>query len=265
MALNSTIEWTEATWNPITGCTKISDGCLNCYAERMAKRLSGRHGYPQENPFKLTLQPERLLQPTNWKKPHNIFVCSMSDIFHKNVPDNYIFEIINIITQCPQHTFQILTKRAKRMAKISKKIEQWPHNVWIGVTVESKENKKRIDYLKFVNASVRFISFEPLLDNVHQINLKGINWVIVGGESGPGSRPMKQEWATSIRDQCIKMKISYFFKQWGGFNKKATGRSLEGKEWNQMPILLNTDTTKPPNPTLNSDATLPLPPPFCAG
>jgi len=245
VALNSSIEWTESTWNPVTGCTKISDGCLNCYAERMARRLAGRYGYPKENPFKLTLQPDRLSQPLNWKKTHNIFVCSMSDIFHKNVPDSYIFEILGVINKCPQHTFQILTKRANRMARISNNIGQWPHNVWIGVTVESEKHKKRIDYLKSANASVKFISFEPLLDDVNQINLNGINWVIVGGESGPGSRQMRQEWAANIRDQCLKMNISYFFKQWGGFNKKANGRRLEGKEWNQMPILLNTKEINP--------------------
>ncbi len=239
MAFNSLIEWTESTWNPITGCTKISDGCLNCYAERMAKRLAGRYGYPKENPFTLTLHPDRLSHPLNWKGNHNIFVCSMSDIFHSNVPDSYLFDILNIVNKCPQHTFQILTKRAKRMAKISKDIGLWPHNVWIGVTVESKNYKKRIDCLRSVNASVRFISFEPLLGNIGQINLDGINWVIVGGESGPGARPMLPEWATNIRDQCLKVNIAYFFKQWGGFNKKTAGRSLEGREWNQLPVLSN--------------------------
>ena len=240
--MTTKIEWVKnfdgkqgKTWNPITGCTRIGLGCQQCYAERMAKRLAGRHGYPQKNPFQVTLHPERLEQPMKWKKATMVFVCSMSDIFHKSIPDNFILNILHIINNCPQHTFQILTKREKRMLDISRKIKYWPDNVWIGVTVESKEYKKRIDLLRKVKASIRFLSCEPLLGDLGKVNLKGINWVIVGGESGPNFRPMESKWATNIRDQCLKKDIPYFFKQWGGYNKKVNGRKLEGKEWSQTP------------------------------
>ncbi len=237
MGEQSKIEWTEATWNPVTGCSKLSRGCLNCYAERMAKRFAGRYGYPKDNPFQVTLHPDRLPKPLRWTKPHMIFVCSMGDLFHENVPEYYIFEILNVIRECPSHTFQILTKREERMLEISKKIGHWPENVWIGVTVEGKECMRRIDCLREVNASVRFMSCEPLLENLGKIRLEGLNWVIVGGESGFKARSMSPEWATSIRDQCLRENIPYFFKQWGGRNKKKAGRSLEGREWNQMPTL----------------------------
>ena len=237
MATRSLIEWTESTWNPVTGCTKISDGCLNCYAERMAKRLAGRYGYPKDRPFRVTLHPNRLNQPLRWKGRHVIFVCSMSDLFHDAVPDDYIFQILKIIKLCPQHTFQILTKRAERMYEISRSVGAWPENAWLGVTVESAKYASRVDYLRQIDAAVRFISFEPLLGDVMDVNLEGVDWVIVGGESGPRSRPMRAEWATRIRDKCLQNNIAYFFKQWGGFNKKAAGRRLEGKEWNQMPDL----------------------------
>jgi len=235
MAFNSSIEWTESTWNPITGCTKISEGCINCYAERIAKRLAGRYGYPINNPFRVTPHPDRLLQPFKWRGSHMIFVCSMGDLFHDDVPESFILEILTIIKKCPHHIFQILTKREKRLLEISNKIGQWPDNVWIGVTVESKKYENRIDYLRSVNASVKFLSLEPLLNHLGVINLKGINWVIVGGESGPRARPMQLEWAINIRDQCLSKNIPYFFKQWGGFNKKASGRCLEGREWNELP------------------------------
>ncbi|QTA82289.1 DUF5131 [Desulfonema limicola] len=238
MSTNTKIEWTESTWNPVTGCTKISEGCQNCYAERMAKRLAGRHGYSKENPFQVTLHPNRLAQPLKWKGNHIIFVCSMGDIFHKDVPEDYILQILDIIKKSPNHTFQILTKRAERMLEISKKIGQWPDNVWMGVTVESKSCTERINMLNKVKSTVRFLSCEPLLNDLGKLDLKKINWVIVGGESGFSSRPMLPKWATSIRDQCLKAEIPYFFKQWGGFNKKKAGRSLEGKEWNQMPEVL---------------------------
>lgn len=223
------------TWNPITGCTKVSTGCNYCYAERMAKRLAGRHGYPKDEPFKLTLHPKRLSQPLAWKKPLMIFLCSMSDFFHEDVPEDYIHQILDVIKKCPHHIFQILTKRSNRMIQINEKIKQWPENVWIGVTVETKEYKYRIDDLKRVNSTVRFISCEPLLGNLGNLNLQFIDWVIVGGESGPKARPIRREWVTGIRDQCLEKNVPYFFKQWGGVNKKANGRRLEGKEWNQMP------------------------------
>ncbi len=235
MAANSGIEWTESTWNPVTGCTKISKGCLNCYAEKMAKRLAGRYGYPKDEPFKVTPHPNRLDQPKFWRGNHLIFVCSMSDFFHEDVPDTFIYNVLNIIKECPVHTFQILTKRSDRMLQISNKIKRWPDNVWIGVTVESKAYKKRIEHLRKVKAPVKFLSCEPLLEDLGKLELNDIDWVIVGGESGFKARPMEKRWVTNIRDQCIKANIPYFFKQWGGVNKKAAGRSLDGQEWNQMP------------------------------
>ncbi|MDM8536940.1 phage Gp37/Gp68 family protein [Desulfobacterales bacterium HSG17] len=239
MSPKTKIEWTESTWNPVTGCTKISKGCQNCYAERMSKRLAGRHGYSKDNPFQVTLHPNRLLQPLKWKGNHIIFVCSMGDIFHKDVPEDYILQVLDIIKKSPNHTFQILTKRAKRMLQISEKIKKWPENVWMGVTVESKSCIKRIDLLNQVKSTVRFLSCEPLLNDLGRLDLKKINWVIVGGESGFKARPMAPKWATNIRDQCLKADIPYFFKQWGGFNKKKAGRHLEGQEWNQMPKYLH--------------------------
>jgi len=237
------IEWVQnadgtqgKTWNPVTGCTKISLGCLHCYAERMAKRLAGRYGYPKDNPFQVTLHPDRLEHPSKWKKPLMIFLCSMSDYFHEDVPEDYIFQVLNIIKQCPQHTFQILTKRSERMLNISQKIKQWPANAWLGVTVEARKYKNRIDHLKQVNASIKFLSCEPLLEDLGKIDLDGIDWVIVGGESGPKSRAMSPKWVPNIRDQCLAKNVPYFFKQWGGKNKKANGRTLEGKEWTQIPI-----------------------------
>lgn len=240
--MSTKIEWVKnpdgtagKTWNPITGCTKISLGCQHCYAERMAYRLAGRHGYPADEPFHVTLHQQRLEQPLRWNKPLVIFVCSMGDFFHKDVPDSFIFDILNVIKQCPQHIFQILTKRAERMLKISQEIGQWLPNVWLGVTVEAEEYKRRIDYLRHIKSSVKFLSCEPLLNDLGEVNLDGIDWVIVGGESGPKARPMNEKWAATIRDQCLKNKIPYFFKQWGGVNKKIAGRHLEGREWNQFP------------------------------
>lgn len=242
--MTTKIEWVQnpdgtlgKTWNPITGCTKISLGCQYCYAERMAKRLAGRHGYPIDNPFQVTLHPDRLNRPVKWKKPIMIFMCSMSDYFHEDVPEDYLFQILETIKQCPHHTFQILTKRSERMLKISHKIKQWPANAWIGVTVEAKQYKVRINHLKQVNASIKFLSCEPLLEDLEKIDLDGIGWVIVGGESGPKARPMRHEWVTHIRDQCLTNGVPYFFKQWGGVNKKANDRMLEGKEWNQVPVI----------------------------
>jgi protein gp37 len=237
MSNYSKIEWTETTWNPVTGCTKISKGCLNCYAERMAKRLGGRYGYPNDNPFQITLHPNRLFEPYKLKKQHIIFVCSMSDLFHEKVPDSYIFEILNVVKKCPQHTFQILTKRAERMLQFSLKAGSLPDNLWFGVTVEAEEYKIRIDLLRRTGTIVKFLSCEPLLNDLGKINLHKIDWVIVGGESGFNARAIKAEWVINIRDQCLNNNIPFFFKQWGGINKKKSGRYLEGKEWNQMPEL----------------------------
>ena len=234
MARNSAIEWTETTWNPITGCNKISDGCLNCYAERMAKRLKAMGQRKYRNGFKLTLHPESLGEPLHWKKPQVIFVCSMSDIFHKDVPDEFIIQMFEVMNKASWHLFQVLTKRAERIPEIMNKVK-WTHNIWLGTTVESPRYLYRIEYLKQSPAKVKFLSLEPLLADIPNLPLDGIDWVIVGGESGPGSRPMKKEWVINIKNQCEKAGVPFFFKQWGGVNKKKTGRLLDGKTYDEMP------------------------------
>lgn len=244
MSQSSRIEWTEATWNPTVGCTKISPGCKNCYAEAMAKRLKamGTPGY--ENGFKLTVLPDRLEEPLRRKKPTVYFVNSMSDLFHKGVPDSYIEQVFDAIQRCPQHTFQVLTKRADRLAAFFKQ-RTVPANAWIGVSVEDvKYGVPRIDCLRRVDARIRFLSVEPLLEDVGNLDLTDIHWVIVGGESGPKARPMKLEWVESIRQQCEEQDVQFFFKQWGGWgadgkrrSKKANGRILDGRTWDDMPEL----------------------------
>lgn len=244
MTTISKIEWTEATWNPTVGCTKISPGCKHCYAEAMAKRLQamGTPGY--DNGFKLTVLPERLDEPLKRKKPTVYFVNSMSDLFHKNVPDTYIEQVFDVIERTPHHTFQVLTKRAERLASFFKH-RPVPSNAWIGVSVEDQEyGVPRIDYLRKVNARIRFLSVEPLLKDVGPLDLTGIHWVIVGGESGPKARPMKAEWVEDIQHQCKLQKVQFFFKQWGGWgadgkkrSKKANGRMLDGRTWDAMPEL----------------------------
>ena len=237
------IEWTDKTWNPITGCTKKSAGCANCYAEIMTRRLNAMHLDKYKNGFELTLHENELEQPLKWRGTHNIFVCSMSDIFHENVPFSFVDKIINVILQTPQHRYQILTKRAERMAEyFSDKIV--PNNVWLGVTVECKETKNRIEYLRTLKASVKFLSCEPLLENLGDLNLTGIDWVIVGGESGPKARPMKEEWVLDIKRQVEKQKSVFFFKQWGTWgsdgikrNKCKNGKLLNGKIFQEMPIV----------------------------
>ena len=238
----SKIEWTEETWNPTTGCDKVSSGCKNCYAETMAKRLQaiGVRGY--ENGFKFSLMSERLEQPLNKRKPTKYFVNSMSDLFHEDIPIKFLDEIFKVIEQTPQHIYQILTKREDKMEKYftTKKV---PSNVWLGVTVEDrKSGLPRIDKIRNINASIKFLSIEPLLEDLGRINLKVINWVIVGGESGPKARPMEEEWVINILKQCEKMKIPFFFKQWGTWgadmvkrSKKANGRILQGKIWEAYP------------------------------
>ncbi len=240
----SRIEWTEATWNPTVGCTKISPGCKNCYAEAMAKRLQamGTPGYA--NGFKLTVLPERLEEPLRRKKPTVYFVNSMSDLFHKSVSDEYIEQVFDVIQRCPHHTFQVLTKRAERLASFFKR-RAVPTNAWIGVSVEDKEyGVPRINHLRKVDARIRFLSVEPLLDDVGELDLTDIHWVIVGGESGPKARPMKLEWVESIQQQCKEQSVQFFFKQWGGWgadgkrrSKKANGRLLDGRTWDDMPEL----------------------------
>jgi protein gp37 len=234
MASKSSIEWTESTWNPVTGCTKISDGCLNCYAERMAKRLKAMGQPNYKNGFKVAIHPNSLELPLQWKKSQMIFVNSMSDLFHKEVPVTYIKKVFGVMNLADWHTFQVLTKRSDRLLKLNSKLN-WTENVWMGVSVENKDCLNRIDDLRKTNAKTKFISFEPLLGPLPKVNLKGIDWAIIGGESGPGSRPMNPKWVTSLRDQCIKQKVPFFFKQWGGVNKKKTGRLLNGRTWDEMP------------------------------
>ncbi|MCG2759537.1 MAG: phage Gp37/Gp68 family protein [Desulfobacteraceae bacterium] len=231
----SKIEWTESTWNPITGCTKISSGCKNCYAERMAKRLKlmGQPNYI--NGFQISFHEHVLEYPLNWKKPQTIFVNSMSDLFHEQVPDSFVFRIFDIMKQAYWHQFQILTKRSTRLIELAPRLN-WPKNVWIGVSVENEEVKFRIDDLRWVPAAIRFLSLEPLLGPFASLDLSNIDWVIVGGESGPGARPMKKGWVIQIKKQCIEQNVPFFFKQWGGTNKKKAGRLLEGRIWEEMPI-----------------------------
>ena len=228
------IEWTESTWNPVTGCTKISAGCVNCYAERMAYRLQAMKQDNYRNGFEVTLQPEMLNYPLKWKKPQVIFVNSMSDLFHEDVPVDYIRQVFNIMKRANWHTFQVLTKRAERLSELSSSLI-WPDNVWVGVTVENQDCVGRIDYLRRIPAAVRFLSMEPLLSSVSNMNLTNIDWVIVGGESGPGARAIEEKWIIDIRDQCKKSAVAFFFKQWGGINKKKAGRLLDGKIYDEMP------------------------------
>ena len=235
MAQKSRIEWTESTWNPVTGCTKISSGCKNCYAERMAKRLKAMGQPNYRNGFDVTLQPHALKIPLRWQRSRTIFVNSMSDLFHQKVPAKFIQKIFEVMCQTPQHQYQILTKRSDRLAKFNGKFD-WPHNVYMGVTVEEAKYSFRIDHLRQTPAVVKFLSLEPLLGPIPQINLDGIDWIIVGGESGPGARPIAHEWVVNIRDQCIEANVPFFFKQWGGVNKKKAGRLLDGRIWEQLPL-----------------------------
>lgn len=234
MAYRSKIEWTENTWNPVTGCTKISDGCLNCYACRMALRLQKMGNAKYANGFSLTLQEDCLENPFKWKKPSLIFVNSMSDLYHEDVPVEYIKKVFSIMNKATWHTFQILTKRADRLAELSDQLV-WSDNIWQGVTVENGKYNYRIDYLRKVPANIRFISFEPLIGDVGEIDLSDINWAIVGGESGFNCRRIKQDWILRIKDQCEQQNVDFYFKQWGGINKKKNGRELLGKTWDSMP------------------------------
>jgi protein gp37 len=245
MAKNTKIEWTEQTWNPTTGCTKISPGCANCYAEVMARRLQaiGVRGY--EDGFKLTLQSHRLEEPLQREKPTVYFVNSMSDLFHEAIPETYIKQIFDVIKKSPQHTFQILTKRAERMARLLCKYDI-PPNAWLGATVENKKHGvPRIEWLRKINANVHFLSIEPLLENLGDIDLEDIQWVIVGGESGPKARPMRLEWVENIKKQCKDYNVPFFFKQWGGWGsdgikraKKENGRILFGRTWDNKPEIV---------------------------
>jgi protein gp37 len=234
MALGSSIEWTEATWNAVTGCSKISAGCANCYAERMARRLKAMRLPNYSRGFKVTLHEELLTLPLQWRKPKMIFVNSMSDLFHEKVPDDFIIHIFDVMNRASWHQFQILTKRSRRLSRMSP-ILPWTDNIWMGVTVEDQRCACRVDHLRRTSAALKFISMEPLLGPISALDLSGINWVIVGGESGPGARPLKKEWVIDIKEKCQKSNIPFFFKQWGGVNRKKRGRLLEGRLWNQMP------------------------------
>lgn len=235
---NSKIEWTESTWNPVTGCSKISAGCKNCYAEKMAYRLKemGTKGY--ENGFDITLHAYRLKQPLTKKKPTTYFVNSMSDLFHEDIPFEYIEQIFNIMNQASHHTFQILTKRSERLLKESKKLK-WTQNIWMGVSIENTNVIYRIKDLIKTNACIKFLSCEPLIGPLPNLNLKKIDWVIVGGESGHKARPIMADWVRDIREQCKTQNVKFFFKQWGGINKKKTGRILDNRTYDEMPTPIN--------------------------
>lgn len=235
MATNSPIEWTDATWNPVTGCSKISPGCKYCYAEKLANRLQAMGQANYRNGFELTLQPQMLELPLRWKAPKRIFVNSMSDLFHVDVPLSFIKDAFDVMRRAHWHQFQVLTKRAERVEKLSPKLK-WAPNIWMGVSIENESYANRIDHVRKTGAHVKFLSIEPLIGPIGKLNLRGIDWVIVGGESGPGARFMDPTWVVSIRDQCLKADVAFFFKQWGGVQKKKTGRALEGRTWDEMPV-----------------------------
>ncbi len=238
MATKSSIEWTQSTWNPLTGCDKISPGCKHCYAERMAKRLKAMGQTNYRNEFALTLHPHVLELPLRWKQPQMIFVNSMSDLFHERVPESYIQKVFATMRRAHWHQFQILTKRSERLREMNSRID-WPENVWMGVSVENAKYASRIADLQMTSAKIRFLSLEPLIGDLGALNLQSIDWVIVGGESGPGSRPMQREWVLEIQRQCESASVPFFFKQWGGTNKKRTGRELDGKTYDELPRRLN--------------------------
>ncbi len=235
MVTQSTIEWTSSTWNPCTGCTKTSPGCKNCYAERMSKRLKAMGQQNYQDGFEVRTHPRMLDIPLKLKKPQTIFVNSMSDLFYKNIPAEFIREVFDVMVEAQHHRFQVLTKRSGRLRQLNNSL-QWAENIWMGVSIETPEYMYRIDDLRETDASIKFLSLEPLLAPLPDLNLDRIDWVIVGGESGPHARPMELDWVMDIRDQCLNANVPFFFKQWGGTNKKKTGRVLEGKIWDEMPV-----------------------------
>jgi protein gp37 len=250
MADKSGIEWTDATWNPVTGCTKIGPGCDHCYAERFAERFRGVAGHPYENGFDLTLRPERLDQPLRWKRSRMIFVNSMSDLFHKNVPTDFVTSVFEIMEKADQHIYQVLTKRSTRLASFINSrypSSSAPDHIWLGVSVEDRQRASRIGHLRRANATVRFLSIEPLLGPIGPLNLEGISWVIVGGESGPRARPMDASWARDVRDQCRSQHVAFFFKQWGGASSKSGGRVLDGETHDQFPVQIRKSRTEQDN------------------
>ena len=241
MADGSAIEWTDATWNPVTGCTQISAGCDNCYAKRFSERFRGVPNHPFETGFDLTLRPERVAQPLAWRRPRMIFVNSMSDLFHKQVPRAFIDKVFDTMERADWHTFQVLTKRSSLMRDYLKSRygeDLAPEHIWLGTSVEDAKAKSRIQHIRQAPASVRFLSIEPLIAPVGRMDLSDIHWVIVGGESGPGARPMNPEWVREIQRQCEEQDVAFFFKQWGGIRPKTGGRELDGREWNEMPSLV---------------------------
>ena len=237
MSTHSSIEWTDVTWNPVTGCTKISHGCKHCYAERMAKRLREMGVEKYRDGFSVNVHESTLSDPLEWKQPRFVFVNSMSDLFHKSVPAEFIERVFDVMSRAPQHRFQVLTKRPSRVAQMEGRLN-WAPNVWLGVSIESERCMGRLATLKGTGAHVKFLSLEPLLGPLPNMELDGIDWVIVGGESGPGARPMEADWVRDIRDQCESNDVPFFFKQWGGVFKKRTGRTLDNREWNQMPRVM---------------------------
>jgi protein gp37 len=234
MSEHSEIEWTDATWNPIRGCTKVSPGCAHCYAETFAERFRGGPGHPYERGFDLRLVPVKLAEPLRWSKPRMVFVNSMSDLFHEDVPDDYVAEIFDVIVRAEQHTFQVLTKRHERMVDLAPQLP-WPSNVWMGVTIENRRFVHRADALREVPAAVRFISAEPLLGPLEGLDLDGVHWLIVGGESGARHRRIDPAWAIELRDRCQAEDVAFFFKQWGGHRPKSRGRELDGRTWDETP------------------------------
>ena len=261
MSSTSSIEWTEATWNPVTGCTKVSPGCAHCYAETFAERFRGVPGHPYEQGFDLTLRPERLELPLTWRKPRMIFVNSMSDLFHEDVPTEFVGRVFDTMERAGWHTFQVLTKRPERALELAPQLP-WPANVWMGTSVENRRFLHRLDTLRGIPAAVRFASCEPLLGPLDGIDLTGINWVIAGGESGHRARRMKPEWACALRDQCVDAGVPFFFKQWGAHNEEGrrvgkgkAGRVLEGRLWGEMPTVTPSESERSqqglhPSPTL---------------
>jgi protein gp37 len=236
MATQSSIEWTEMTWNPVTGCSKVSEGCRHCYAERLARRLQAMGNPRYAHGFRVTLHEDLLDLPKQWRRSRRIFVNSMSDLFHEDVPEEFLRRVFDTMVACPQHTFQVLTKRSRRLRDLAGRLP-WPQNVWMGVSVEDERVVHRIDDLRQVPAAVRFLSCEPLLGPLDHLDLRGISWVIVGGESGPGARPMRMEWVEAILKQCRKAQVAFFFKQWGGVRKDLTGRLLHGRTYDELPLI----------------------------
>ena len=240
MGMGTNIEWTDATWNPIRGCTKVSPGCKHCYAEAFAERWRGVAGHPYEQGFDLRLVPEKLREPLSWKQPRRVFVNSMSDLFHEDVPELFIRQVFDMMTKAHWHTFQVLTKRSARLRKLAPRLT-WSDNVWMGVSVENSDYLHRVTDLVTVPCTVRFLSIEPILGPINHLQLDGVSWVIVGGESGHGHRSPEEAWIVSVRDQCLAAGVPFFFKQWGGRTPKAGGRLLDGEEWNEMPDARQSD------------------------